>query len=373
MTAHAPKVLRVDLAERSYDILIGNGLVASAGEHIKPLLASPRVLTITDENVARHWLEPYRQSLASAGIDNRELILPPGEQTKSFEYLQQVTEWLLETGVDRKTTLVALGGGVIGDLAGFAAAITLRGIPFIQVPTTLLSQVDSSVGGKTAIDMPQGKNLVGAFYQPQLVLADMDVLDTLPGREFMAGYAEVVKYGLLGDPDFFEWCESHGKALAAGDSAERAHAVETSCSAKARVVAADEFEADQRALLNLGHTFAHAFEAEVGFGDKLLHGEAVGMGMVCAFELSHRLGLCQGQDVERVRRHFDAVGMPTNINALSDETWTADRLIDHMGRDKKTEGGRLTFILARGIGEAFISRDVDTDVLRDYLEKYLAS
>ncbi len=371
--AAQPKTVRVELGERGYDIVIGNGLVASAGAHIKPLLAQPRVVTITDENVAGHWLEPYRASLAAAGIEGAELILPPGEQTKDFQHLQQVSEWLLETGIDRKTMLVALGGGVIGDLAGFAAAIALRGIPFVQVPTTLLSQVDSSVGGKTAIDTPQGKNLVGAFYQPKLVLADMDTLDTLPGREVMAGYAEVVKYGLLGDKDFFEWCEANGPALAAGGGPERAHVVEMSCLAKARIVADDEREAGQRALLNLGHTFAHAFEIEAGFGGSLLHGEAVAMGMVAAFGLSQRLGFCPGQDVDRVRRHFEAVGLPTGVSKVRGESWTAERMIEHMGRDKKTEGGRLTFILARGIGEAFISRDVDMADLSAYLDDYLAS
>lgn len=373
MSDNFSTTLRVDLGERGYDIVIGKGLVGSAGSRMMPLLTTPRVLTITDENVAAHWLEPYRASLADAGITGTELVLPPGEQTKSFEYLQRVVEWMLDTGVDRKTMLVALGGGVIGDLAGFAAAITLRGMPFVQIPTTLLAQVDSSVGGKTAIDTAQGKNLVGAFHQPQLVLADTDVLDTLPERQFMAGYAEVVKYGLIGDLAFFEWCEANGGALAAGDPAKRAHAVEASCRAKAAIVAEDERETGRRALLNLGHTFAHAFEAEAGFGERLLHGEAVGIGMTCAFELSQRLGLCDGQDVARVRAHFQRVGMPIDLKAISDASWTADRLIEHMGRDKKTESGVLTFIMANGIGKAFICRDVDMVSLHDYLCDFLAS
>ena len=367
------QTLRVDLDERSYDILIGNGLVESAGSRIKPLLSSPRVLTVTDENVAEHWLAPFNQSLKAEGIAHSELILPPGEQTKSFEYLQKVCEWMLETGTDRKTTLVALGGGVIGDLAGFAAAITLRGMPFVQIPTTLLSQVDSSVGGKTAIDTPQGKNLVGAFHQPQLVLADIGVLDTLSRRQFQAGYAEVVKYGLINDPAFFEWCERNGEALAAGEEDKRAYAVATSCQAKADIVAADERETAQRALLNLGHTFAHAFEIEVGFGEKLLHGEAVAIGTICAFELSHRLELCSGQDVERVRRHFQDAGLPTKLGDLRGDDWTVERLLHHMGRDKKAEAGKLTFVLTRGIGQAFVARDVDVDILRDYLGNILTA
>lgn len=367
----ARKTLRVELGERGYDIVIGNGVLAEAGRLMAPLLAHPRVLTVTDENVARHWLAPYRASLETAGIGGADLVLPPGEQTKSFAYLQQLTEWLLETGVQRNTMLVALGGGVIGDLAGFAAAVTLRGMPFVQIPTTLLAQVDSSVGGKTAIDTPQGKNLVGAFHQPRLVLADTGVLETLPRRQVLAGYAEVVKYGLLGDRDFFEWCESHGAAMVAGDAAARAEGIAASCRAKAEIVAEDEHEAGRRALLNLGHTFGHAFEAELGFGEGLLHGEAVAIGTLCAFEFSQRLGLCPGQDTARVRAHFEHIGLPTTLAGVKDDGWTADRLIAHMGRDKKAEAGGLTFILTRGIGDAFISRDVDVAALGPYLEDFL--
>jgi len=368
-----PQTLRVELGDRGYDIVIGDGLLANAGERIRPLLADPRVLTITDENVASHWLEPYRASLAAAGITGDELVLPPGEQTKSFEYLERVTEWLLERRVQRKTTLVALGGGVIGDLVGFAAAVTLRGMPFVQIPTTLLAQVDSSVGGKTAIDMPQGKNLVGAFHQPRLVLADTGVLDTLPRRQLLAGYAEVVKYGLLGDAEFFEWCECNGAAMIGGDAALRAEAVARSCRAKAAIVAADELETGKRALLNLGHTFGHAYEAEMGFGDALLHGEAIAIGTVSAFELSRRLDLCTGQDVERVRNHFTATGLPVDLSILDHAGWTAERLLEHMGRDKKADAGNLTFIMTRGIGDAFVSRDVDIDALTAYLEDLLAA
>ncbi len=371
MSLSGSHIVHVELDERSYDIVIDEGLIAHAGARIGPLLSSSRVLTVTDENVAEHWLEPYRQSLASKGISSEELILPPGEQTKSLGYLERVTEWMLNTGVDRKTVLVAMGGGVIGDLAGLAAAITLRGIPFVQIPTTLLAQVDSSVGGKTAINMPQGKNLVGAFHQPRLVLADTGLLDSLPKREFLAGYAEVVKYGLINDPTFFEWCESNGEALAVSDPTGRAYAVESSCRAKAAIVGEDERETGKRALLNLGHTFAHAYEAEVGFSDKLLHGEAVAIGMISAFELSHRLGLCPGQDVERIRKHFTRAGLPTDISTIRDGSWSAEKLIKHMGRDKKTEAGRLTFVLARGIGKAFISREVDTDMIKNYLNDCL--
>jgi 3-dehydroquinate synthase len=369
---NASQTLRVDLGDRGYDIVIGEGLLAGAGDLIRPLLSDPRVLTVTDENVARRWLEPYRASLAAAGISGEELILPPGEQTKSFEYLERVTEWLLERRVQRKTTLVALGGGVIGDLTGFAAAVTLRGMPFVQIPTTLLAQVDSSVGGKTAIDMPQGKNLVGAFHQPRLVLADTGVLDTLPRRQLLAGYAEVVKYGLLGDAAFFEWCERNGAGVIAGDPDIRAEAVARSCRAKAAIVAEDEHEAGRRALLNLGHTFGHAYEAEMGYGDALLHGEAVAIGMVSAFELSRRIDLCSGQDVERVRSHFTAVGLPTDLSGLGHAGWTADRLIEHMGRDKKADAENLTFIMTRGIGDAFVSREVDTAALSAYLKELLA-
>ncbi|MEK9754032.1 MAG: 3-dehydroquinate synthase [Rhodospirillaceae bacterium] len=367
------RTVRVELGQRGYDIVIGAGVLGRAGEFINPLLASPRVLTVTDENVAEHWLEPYRASLAAAGIKSLELVLPAGERTKSFEYLERVVRWLLDAGVQRRSMVVALGGGVIGDLTGFAAAVTLRGLPLVQIPTTLLAQVDSSVGGKTAIDTPEGKNLVGAFHQPSLVLADTKALDTLPHRQVMAGYAEVVKYGLLGDHDFFEWCERNGEAVAAGDAAARAYAIQESCEAKAEIVAEDELEAGQRALLNLGHTFGHAFEAEAGFDDKLLHGEAVAIGMVSAFEFSARIGLCTGQDVTRVKTHFTRVGLPTGLAGIKQANWTAERILHHMGRDKKAEAGGLTFILTKGIGEAFVQRKVDEAELARYLEDLLGA
>ncbi|MAH84133.1 MAG: 3-dehydroquinate synthase [Rhodospirillaceae bacterium TMED8] len=370
-TLNQSKTLRVDLGERSYDIVIGKNLINRAGKYLRPHLSEPRVLTITDENVAAHWLEPYKASLVAENICGSEMVLPPGEKTKSFGQLKRVIEWVLQTGVDRKTVLVALGGGVIGDLVGFAAAIALRGIPLIQIPTTLLAQVDSSVGGKTAIDTPQGKNLVGAFYQPRLVLADLTTLDTLPLRQILAGYAEVIKYGLINNPDFFEWCETNGSDLINGDLGLRAHAVEKSCFIKAQVVARDEREAGLRALLNLGHTFGHAFEVEVGFGKKLLHGEAVAMGTIAAFEFSQRLGLCSGQDVVRIREHFRAVGLPIDISSVVTKKWTTDKLIHHMGKDKKVEANVLTFILARGIGSAFVSKNVKIQDLRIHLDNLL--
>jgi 3-dehydroquinate synthase len=350
--------VRVGLDERSYDILVGPGLVAGAGARMRSLLPSPRVIVVTDATVAGLHLPALQAGLDAARIRHDTVILPPGEATKDFPHLQQLCERALELGIDRGSTLVALGGGVIGDLTGFAASILLRGVGFVQIPTTLLSQVDSAVGGKTAIDMPTGKNLVGSFHQPRLVLADMGVLATLPRRELLAGYAEVVKYGLLGDAGFFDWCEAHGAALVAGDVDAARRAVVASCAAKAAIVARDERETGDRALLNLGHTFGHALEVESGFAGGLLHGEAVAIGTLMAFDLSVRLGLCPGQDAVRVRRHFAAVGLPTGLAGIRGDHWTAERLVAHMARDKKAKDGRVTFILARGIGQAFIARDV---------------
>jgi 3-dehydroquinate synthase len=304
-------------------------------------------------------------------------VVEAGEQTKSFAGLEGLLNRVLELGIERRTTLVALGGGVIGDLTGCAAAVALRGIDFVQIPTTLLAQVDSSVGGKTGINTRHGKNLVGTFYQPRLVLADTDVLDTLPRRELLAGYAEVAKYGLIDDPAFFAWCEANGAAVLSGDAARRTYAIEQSCLAKARIVAADERETtDLRALLNLGHTFGHALEAETDFGGDLLHGEAVGTGMAMAFDLSARLGLCPPADAERVRRHLGAVGLPMRLRTIGGDNrrkWDAARLIGHMRGDKKADDGRLTFILARGIGQAFISREVDEAALRSLLDDAISA
>lgn len=371
--ATEPSTLRVELGERSYDIVVGPGLIGTAGSRIKAVLKQPRCVIVTDENVARHHLGTLMDSLAAADIDAEDITLPAGEQTKSFAQLEHLTETLLEMKVERSTTLVAFGGGVIGDLVGFAAAVTLRGIPFVQVPTTLLSQVDSSVGGKTGINTRFGKNLVGAFYQPKLVLADMEVLDTLDRRQLLAGYAEVVKYGFIDDLPFFEWLEQNGEALVAGDMNRRREAVLKSCAAKARVVAEDERESGKRALLNLGHTFGHVLEAETGYSDKLLHGEGVAIGTVMAFDLSVQLGLCSGQDAERAVRHMAAVGLPTDLRGLGAAGWTVDGMLDHMSRDKKVEGGKLTFILARAIGNAFITQDVDIEAVRALLARWLES
>jgi len=359
------ETVRVNLGDRAYDIVIGEGVLARAGKLMVDAGVGPRPVVVTDEIVAKFHLETLQVSLGDAGIKFDTIILPPGEQTKDFKYLEELLSRLLACGIDRSTCLIALGGGVIGDLTGFAAAIALRGIDFVQVPTTLLAQVDSSVGGKTAIDMPQGKNLVGAFHQPKLVLADLAVLDTLPHRELLAGYAEAVKYGLIDDADFFAWLEGHGAELIDGDMSARRRAIVESCRAKARIVAEDEREADRRAILNFGHTFGHALEAETGYGDLLLHGEAVAIGMSLAFDLSVALGLCSPVDAARVRRHFASIGLEYDLLSIGQGVeWSPDRLLGHMAKDKKTRAGRKTFILTRGIGEAFVSRNVeDTKVL----------
>jgi 3-dehydroquinate synthase len=313
-----------------------------------------------------------QDSLQAAGIRHSHIILPAGEQTKGFSHLESLVERVLEEGIDRTTTLLALGGGVVGDITGFAAGILLRGLPYIQVPTTLLAQVDSSVGGKTGINTRQGKNLVGVFHQPRLVVADVDTLASLDPRQLRAGYAEVVKYGLIGDRHFFEWLETSGAAVCGGDRNAQKRAVVVSCAAKAAIVAADEREAGQRALLNFGHTFGHALEAETGFGDALLHGEAVAIGMIMAFELSVRLKLCPAADADRVRRHFAAVDLPTGLGGRVGGNATPERLLDHMRRDKKVQDSRITFVLVRGIGEAFVTREVPLEdvsrLLRDALQ-----
>jgi len=371
------RTVKVDLAGRGYEIAIGPKLLDRVGELARPLLARPKVVIVTDETVAPLYGSRLYQSFAKAGVEASIAVVPAGEASKEFDTFGQLMNALLEQKPDRKTTLVALGGGVVGDLTGFAASVLLRGVNFIQVPTTLLAQVDSSVGGKTGINTRHGKNLVGAFYQPRLVVADTDVLDSLTRRELLAGYAEVVKYGLIDDPEFFDWCESNGPALLAGDAAKRTYAIELSCRAKARIVAADERETtDLRALLNLGHTFGHALEAETGFGADLLHGEAVGAGMALAFDLSAQLGLCPAADAERVRRHLGAVGLPMRLRSIGGDnrrTWDSARLIEHMRGDKKAEAGRLTFILTRGIGRAFVTRDVEESALRRLLDGAIAA
>jgi 3-dehydroquinate synthase len=370
-------MVRLDLAGRAYDIAIGAQLIDRVGELAAPLLAAPRVLVVSDQTVAALYGARVAASFERVGVQSASVTVPAGEGTKDLAGFGRLMNDLLDRRPDRRTTLVALGGGVVGDLAGFAAAVLLRGVDFIQVPTTLLAQVDSSVGGKTGINTRHGKNLVGAFYQPRLVVADTDVLDTLPRRELLAGYAEVAKYGLIDDPSFWDWCEKNGSALIAGDGVRRAYAIEHSCRAKARIVAADERETtDLRALLNLGHTFGHALEAETGFGPDLLHGEAVGAGMAMAFTLSARLGLCPAPDAERVRHHLGTVGLPVRLRTIGGDNrrqWNAARLIDHMRGDKKAEAGRLTFVLVRGIGKAFVTREVDETALRGLLDAAIAA
>jgi 3-dehydroquinate synthase len=360
--------VRVDLADRSYDIVVGGGLLARAGEELA-MLGGPDLVVVTDENLATTGhLARFEASLEAAALRHRRVVLPAGEASKSMAQLESLLDFLLEAGVERATTIVAFGGGVIGDLAGFGAAILLRGVPYVQVPTSLLAQVDSAVGGKTGVNARQGKNLIGAFHQPRLVLADTDVLATLPPRELRAGYAEVAKYGLIDQPDFFAWLERHGAALLGGHSAAQQHAVVTSCAAKAAIVAADEREADRRLLLNLGHTFAHAYEALTGYGELLLHGEAVALGMVQAFALSARLGLCPPADVARVRAHLAAVGLPTDPAAIRPGGFEVTAMLAAMGRDKKVAAGKIRFVLARGIGAAFVSDQVPAEVLRDVLD-----
>jgi len=371
--ANGIETLRVELGERGYDIQVGADLIAHAGQHMKPVLPRPRVVVITDETVAKLHLPTLTASLDAAGIAHGKIVLPAGEATKDFAHLERLIEELLAQRVERSTMLVALGGGVIGDISGFAASIALRGLDFVQIPTTLLAQVDSAVGGKTAINTKRGKNLVGAFHQPRLVLADTGALSTLPKRELLAGYAEVVKYGLIDDAPFFAWLEENGPALIAGDAALRRHAVARSCATKARIVAMDERETGPRALLNLGHTFGHALEAEAGYGGSVLHGEAVAAGMVMAFDLSVRLGLCPAEDAARVRRHLAAVGLPTGAQILGPAGRNAGRLIDHMRQDKKVKDGRVTFILVGGIGKSFIAHDVELDEVRRMLDAAAAA
>ncbi|MEC4592915.1 MULTISPECIES: 3-dehydroquinate synthase [Nitrospirillum] len=366
--------VHVNLADRSYDVLVGSGLIEGAGSLVAPIAGKRPLIILSDETVAPLYLGTLTRSLEAAGARVLDpIVVPAGEATKSFHHLEAVLEILLSRGIERGAMLVALGGGVIGDLGGFAAAIALRGLDFIQVPTTLLSQVDSSVGGKTGINSRQGKNLIGAFHQPRLVLADIGALDSLPRREVLAGYAEVVKYGLIDRPDFFTWLEGNGPALVAGDAALRTAAVKESVAAKAAIVAQDEREGGVRALLNLGHTFGHALEAEMGYGGELLHGEAVGIGMVMAFDLSVRLGLCPPDDLARMRHHLTTVGLPTGAAYLAKGRWTVDALMAHMAKDKKVKDGGITFILARGIGQAFAARGIDPEPVRAVVAAALAA
>jgi 3-dehydroquinate synthase len=358
------ETVHVELGARSYDILIGEGLLAEAGAHIAPLLKRPLVAVVTDENVARYHLQPLIQALRESGIEAVSIVLPAGEATKSYACLAALCDKLLAAGIERRDRIIALGGGVIGDLTGFAAAILRRGVDFIQIPTTLLAQVDSSVGGKTGINSPLGKNLIGAFHQPVAVLADTNFLDSLPKRELAAGYAEVVKYGLLGDAPFFAWLEANGRDLLQGDNDKRIHAIRVSCEAKARIVAEDETETGVRALLNLGHTFGHAFEAATGYSNRLLHGEAVSIGMVQAFRFSERLKHCAEGTADRIARHLKSSGLPIHVSQIPGSLPSAAELLSTMRQDKKAQAGKLTFILARGLGEAFVERHVaDKDIL----------
>lgn len=358
--------VHVDLGARSYDVRIGQGLLARAGQEIVALAGRRRVAILTDETVASRHLPALQAALAAEGIEAPALALAAGEGTKNWAQLGHATEWLIAQKVERKDLVIALGGGVIGDLAGFAAAILRRGVRFVQIPTTLLAQVDSSVGGKTGINSPQGKNLIGAFHQPALVLADIDVLDTLTPRDFRAGYGEVAKYGLLGDERFFEWLEENATGLAS-DAALRQRAVRHSVQMKADIVQRDETEQGDRALLNLGHTFGHALESATGYSDRLLHGEGVAIGCVLAFELSARMGLCSQEAPSRVAAHFRAMNLPARIADIPGDLPGDEALIALMAQDKKVQDGKLRFILAHGIGRAFVTDTVQPDMLRQVL------
>ena len=360
------ETIKVGLGPRSYEIHVGPGLLDQAGALLKPF-ARGAVPVVTDATVGEIHLAAFLDACGKAGMDARPIVLPPGEDCKSFAGLEEVSGELLDMGVDRGGLIVALGGGVIGDLTGFAAGILKRGVAFAQIPTTLLAQVDSSVGGKTAINAKQGKNLLGLFHQPRIVIADTALLSTLPRRELLAGYAEVVKYGALGDAKFFSWLELNGAKALAGDQDGLVHMVAHACRMKAEIVARDEREAGERALLNLGHTFGHALEAATGFSSRLIHGEGVAVGMVLAFHLSVRLGLCPKEDADRLARHLKAVGLPSAIADIPPPRPSAGALLAAMGHDKKVKDGKLTFILVRGLGRAFITSDVPLDAVKDVL------
>jgi 3-dehydroquinate synthase len=364
-------VIRVELGARSYDVRVGAGLLARAKHEIAPLLRRRRVAVVTDETVSALHLETLHNGLGDIEMTSR--ALRPGESTKGWPGLTLTVEWLLDQQVERNDIVIAFGGGVVGDLAGFAAAILRRGVRFVQIPTTLLAQVDSSVGGKTGINSIRGKNLIGAFHQPSLVLADTALLDTLPARDFLAGYGEVMKYGLLGDAAFFGWLERNGSAMAGGDGALRQYAVCRSVKMKAGIVARDETEEGERALLNLGHTFGHALEAATGYSDRLLHGEGVAIGCALAFEVSQRLGLCAQEVPSRVRSHLKAMRMKTDIADIPGDLPDAQGLMQLMSQDKKVQDGRLRFILARAIGDAFVADDVDSSVVTAVLNEALSA
>jgi len=366
-----PAAVHVALGARGYDIVIGRGLIASLGTRLAVLRPGAKAAIITDENVARLHLAAVEASLAGSAIAANHIFVAPGESAKSFGVFEQTCEQVIATRIERGDLIIALGGGVIGDLAGFVASVVRRGLDYVQVPTTLLAQVDSSVGGKTAINSAHGKNLIGAFHQPVLVVADTATLDTLPVREFRSGYAEVAKYGLLGDAAFFSWLETNWREVFKGGPA-RDHAIAVCCRGKAAIVARDERETGDRQLLNLGHTFGHALEAATGFSGRLLHGEAVAAGMALAFEFSARRGLLPAADAERAIRHLAEVGLPTRPQDIAGDLPSVDRLMDLMAQDKKIKRGMPTFILARGIGAAFVDSGVDAGDVRAFLGEKLA-
>ena len=367
--------VEVALGDRAYDIIIGRGVLASLGARVAALRPGVRTAIVTDCTVAKHWLEPAERSLAEAGIPTSRVIVEEGEGSKTYAGLEKVSEALIAAKIERNDLVIALGGGVVGDLAGFAAAILRRGVDFVQVPTSLLAQVDSSVGGKTGINSPQGKNLLGAFHQPVLVIADTSVLDTLSPRQFRAGYAEVAKYGVLGDEAFFSWLEANHADIFSGGAA-REHAIATSCRAKASIVSRDERENGERALLNLGHTFGHALEAATGFSDRLFHGEGVSVGMVLAAEFSAQLGMISAADAARVERHLASVGLPTHLQDIAgfaqEGLKDADALMALMAQDKKVKRGKLTFILLQAVGRAVVANDIDPALVRDFLQQKLS-
>jgi 3-dehydroquinate synthase len=371
-----PITVDVALGDRAYDIIIGRDVLQTLGGRVAALRPGVRAAIVTDRTVARHWLEKTESSLAAAGIATSHVIVAEGEGSKTYAGLEKVSEALIAAKIERNDLVIALGGGVVGDLAGFAAAILRRGVDFVQVPTSLLAQVDSSVGGKTGINSPQGKNLLGAFHQPVLVIADTSVLDTLSPRQFRAGYAEVAKYGVLGDEAFFGWLEANAADIFSG-SAAREHAIATSCRAKAAIVSRDERETGERALLNLGHTFGHALEAATGFSDRLFHGEGVSVGMVLAAEFSAQLGMISEGSAARIERHLASVGLPTHLQDIAgfaqEGLADADALMTLMAQDKKVKRGKLTFILLEAVGRAVVANDVEPALVRDFLQGKLAS
>lgn len=369
--ANNATTLRVELGERSYNIVVGSGLLEHADKYIKPLLASKHVIVMSDRNVAPRYGKQLQETLNAAGLKADAVTVRSGEASKDYRTFERVMESLLELNPDRKTTIIALGGGVVGDLAGFAASVLLRGVPFIQIPTSLLAQVDSSVGGKTAINAKKGKNLIGTFYQPKLVLIDTDTLQTLPPRELRAGYAEIIKYGLIMDAEFYQWCLKNGAGVLSGDPALIQHAILKSCECKAAIVKEDERESDKRALLNFGHTFAHALEAEMGFSPRLLHGEAVAIGMVMACRLSHHMKLITSDVETQLASHLMTLGLMTQPRDVTGMLWDTKRIAAHFAKDKKAEDGKLTFVVLDSIGHAKVTKSVNPILARDVVDSFL--